>query len=107
MYTAWWRTGQKGGFAAVSTGELPVSTMKGTTLFMERAISMDDYDGDDFLCTLKRWRYAARIPGSTAPLPHLRFSPQKALCAYDKKPPLCPLGSSDAYVRRTVRHHGR
>ncbi|MFR2691621.1 MAG: hypothetical protein ACLTBV_11315 [Enterocloster bolteae] len=37
----------KGGFAAVSTGELPVNNEEGTTLFMERAIDMDDYDGED------------------------------------------------------------
>ena len=58
MYTAWWRTGAKGGFAAVSTGELPVNNEEGTTLFMERAIDMDDYDGDDFK---KVKEYADRI----------------------------------------------
>lgn len=42
----------KGGLAAVSTGELPVNNGEGTTLFMERAIDMDDYEGEDFICSV-------------------------------------------------------
>lgn len=48
----------KGGFAAVSTGELPVNNQEGTTLFMERDIDTNDYSGDDFK---KMKAYADRI----------------------------------------------
>lgn len=63
----------KGGFAAVSTGELPVNNEEGTTLFMERAIDMDDYDGED----LKKVKeYADRIRKHGA-LAYLEFSPRR------------------------------
>lgn len=82
----------KGGFAAVSTGELPVNNEEGTTLFMERAIDMDDYDGDDFK---KVKEYADRIRKHGA-LAYLEFSHEGAVA--ETKAPYVPWGP-DAYVR--------
>ena len=82
----------KGGFAAVSTGELPVNNEEGTTLFMERAIDMDYYDGDDFK---KVKEYADRIRKHGA-LAYLEFSHEGAVA--ETKAPYVPWGP-DAYVR--------
>ena len=82
----------KGGFAAVSTGELPVNNEEGTTLFMERAIDMDDYDGEDFK---KIREYADRIRKHGA-LAYLEFSHEGAVA--ETKAPYVPWGP-DAYVR--------
>ena len=82
----------KGGFAAVSTGELPVNNEEGTTLFMERAIDMDDYDGEDFK---KVKEYADRIKKHGA-LAYLEFSHEGAVA--ETKAPYVPWGP-DAYVR--------
>lgn len=82
----------KGGFAAVSTGELPVNNEEGTTLFMERAIDMEDYDGDDFK---KVKEYADRIKKHGA-LAYLEFSHEGAVA--ETKAPYVPWGP-DAYVR--------
>ena len=82
----------KGGFAAVSTGVLPVNNEEGTTLFMERAIDMDDYDGEDFK---KIREYADRIRKHGA-LAYLEFSHEGAVA--ETKAPYVPWGP-DAYVR--------
>lgn len=82
----------KGGFAAVSTGELPINNEEGTTLFMERAIDMDDYEGEDFK---KIKEYADRIKKHGA-LAYLEFSHEGAVA--ETKEPYVPWGP-DAYVR--------
>ena len=82
----------KGGFAAVSTGELPVNNEEGTTLFMERAIDMKDFDGDDFK---KIKEYADRIKKHGA-LAYLEFSHEGSRA--ETKPPFVPWGP-DAFVR--------
>lgn len=82
----------KGGFAAVSTGELPINNEEGTTLFMERAIDMDDYEGEDFK---KIKEYADRIKKHGA-LAYLEFSHEGAVA--ETKAPYVPWGP-DAYVR--------
>lgn len=82
----------KGGFAAVSTGELPVNNEEGTTLFMERAIDMEDYRGEDFK---KVKEYADRIKKHGA-LAYLEFSHEGAVA--ETKAPYVPWGP-DAYVR--------
>ncbi len=82
----------KGGFAAVSTGELPVNNEEGTTLFMERGIDMDDYEGEDFK---KVKEYADRIKKHGA-LAYLEFSHEGAVA--ETKAPYVPWGP-DAYVR--------
>lgn len=82
----------KGGFAAVSTGELPVNNEEGTTLFMERSIDMDDYSGDDFK---KVKEYADRIKKHGA-IAYLEFSHEGAVA--ETKEPYTPWGPVE-YVR--------
>jgi len=82
----------KGGFAAVSTGELPVNNEEGTTLFMERSIDMVDFNGDDFK---KIKEYADRIKKHGA-LAYLEFSHEGSRA--ETKPPFVPWGP-DEYVR--------
>lgn len=82
----------RGGFAAVSTGELPVNNEEGTTLFMERAIDMKDYEGEDFR---KIKEYADRIKKHGA-LAYLEFSHEGSRA--ETKPPYVPWGP-DAFVR--------
>ena len=82
----------KGGFAAVSTGELPVNNEEGTTLFMERDIDMDDYDGDDFK---KLKEYADRIKKHGA-IAYLEFSHEGAVA--ETKAPFVPWGPVE-YIR--------
>lgn len=82
----------KGGFAAVSTGELPVNNEEGTTLFMERSINMTDYDGDDFKMIKE---YADRIKRHGA-LAYLEFSHEGSRA--ETKPPFVPWGP-DAFIR--------
>ena len=82
----------KGGFAAVSTGELPVNNEEGTTLFMECAIDMENYEGEDFK---KVKEYADRIKKHGA-LAYLEFSHEGAVA--ETKAPYVPWGP-DAYVR--------
>ncbi|GAU76504.1 FAD-dependent oxidoreductase [Fusibacter sp. 3D3] len=83
----------KGGFAAVSTGELPVNNQEGTTLFMERDIDMEDYSGEDFK---KVKAYADRIKKYGA-LAYLEFSHEGAVA--ETKAPYEPWGP-DEYVRK-------
>ena len=47
-----------GGFAAVSTGELPVNFEEGIAAFVERAVDYSKYEGEDFEHTKE---YANRI----------------------------------------------
>lgn len=82
----------KGGFAAVSTGELPVNNEEGTTLFMERSINMTDYNGEDFKMIKE---YADRIKKHGA-LAYLEFSHEGSRA--ETKPPFVPWGP-DAFVR--------
>lgn len=82
----------KGGFAAVSTGELPVNNEEGTTLFMERSINMTDFSGDDFKMIKE---YADRIKKHGA-LAYLEFSHEGSRA--ETKPPFVPWGP-DAFVR--------
>lgn len=82
----------KGGFAAVSTGELPVNNEEGTTLFMERALDMDHYEGEDFE---KIKEYADRIKKHGA-LAYLEFSHEGAVA--ETKEPYVPWGPNE-YIR--------
>ncbi len=82
----------KGGFAAVSTGELPVNNEEGTALFMERAINMEVYEGEDFK---KIKEYADRIKKHGA-LAYLEFSHEGAVA--ETKAPYVPWGP-DGYIR--------
>lgn len=82
----------QGGFAAVSTGELPVNNEEGTTLFMERSIDMDNYAGDDFM---KIKEYADRIKKHGA-LAYLEFSHEGARA--ETKDPYVPWGP-DEFIR--------
>lgn len=82
----------KGGFAAVSTGELPVNNQEGTTLFMARDIDMDDSNGNDFKMIKE---YADRIKKYGA-ISYLEFSHEGAVA--ETKEPYVPWGP-DAYIR--------
>lgn len=87
----------KGGFAAVSTGELPVNNEEGTTLFMARSINMTDYAGEDFD---KIKEYADRIKKYGA-LAYLEFSHEGAQA--ETKAPFVPWGPDD-YTREDGVH---
>jgi len=76
----------KGGFAAVSTGEIPVNDEEGTTLFMERPIDFKNYEGPDFD---KFKEYADRIKKHGA-IAYLEFSHEGAHAV--TKPPYVPWG---------------
>lgn len=82
----------KGGFAAVSTGELPVNNEEGTTLFMNRTIDMLDYTGEDFK---KIKEYADRIKKHGA-LAYLEFSHEGSQA--ETKEPYVPYGPIE-YIR--------
>lgn len=58
-----------GGFAAVSTGELPVNYEEGSTSFVDRAVDYTKYEGEDFEHTRE---YATRIKKHGA-LAYLEF----------------------------------
>jgi 2,4-dienoyl-CoA reductase-like NADH-dependent reductase (Old Yellow Enzyme family)/NADPH-dependent 2,4-dienoyl-CoA reductase/sulfur reductase-like enzyme len=76
----------KGGFAAVSTGEIPVNNEEGTTLFMERSLDYKNYSGGDF----EKFReYADRIKRHGA-ISYLEFSHEGAHAM--TKPPYSPWG---------------
>ncbi|MDR1576450.1 MAG: NAD(P)/FAD-dependent oxidoreductase [Treponema sp.] len=82
----------KGGFGAVSTGEIPVNNEEGTTLFMDRAIDFVHYEGPDF----EKFReYADRIKKHGA-VSYLEFSHEGSHAP--AKPPYQPWGPV-AYVR--------
>ncbi|MDR1902125.1 MAG: FAD-dependent oxidoreductase [Treponema sp.] len=82
----------KGGFAAVSTGEIPVNDEEGTTMFMERPIDFQNYGGSDFG---KFKEYADRIKKHGA-ISYLEFSHEGAHAV--TKPPYAPWGP-DTYIR--------
>ncbi len=82
----------KGGFAAVSTGELPVNNEEGTAIFMERSIDTENQDGDDFKMIKE---YADRIKRHGA-LAYLEFSHEGSRA--ETKPPFVPWGP-DAFIR--------
>jgi len=76
----------KGGFAAVSTGEIPVNDEEGTTLFMERAIDFKSRQGGDFAAFKE---YADRIKKHGA-ISYLEFSHEGSHAM--TKPPHVPWG---------------
>jgi 2,4-dienoyl-CoA reductase-like NADH-dependent reductase (Old Yellow Enzyme family)/NADPH-dependent 2,4-dienoyl-CoA reductase/sulfur reductase-like enzyme len=76
----------RGGFAAVSTGEIPVNNEEGTTLFMERALDYKNYSGGD---SEKIREYADRIKRHGA-ISYLEFSHEGAHAM--TKPPYSPWG---------------
>lgn len=82
----------KGGFAAVSTGELPINNEEGTTLFMERTIDMKDYTGEDFK-KIKEYAYRINKHGALA---YLEFSHEGSQA--QTKSPYVPYGP-DEYIR--------
>jgi 2,4-dienoyl-CoA reductase-like NADH-dependent reductase (Old Yellow Enzyme family)/NADPH-dependent 2,4-dienoyl-CoA reductase/sulfur reductase-like enzyme len=82
----------KGGFAAVSTGEIPVNNEEGTALFMQRAIDFTHYEGPDFE---KMKEYADRIKKYGA-ISYLEFCHEGSRA--EAKPPFEPWGP-DGYVR--------
>ncbi len=82
----------KGGFAAVSTGEISVNAEEGITLFVERPINFTDYAGPDFLAMKE---YADRIKKHGA-IAYLEFSHEGSQA--DAKPPYAPYGP-DAFTR--------
>lgn len=82
----------RGGFAAVSTGEMPVNNEEGTTLFMERSIDMTDYSGNDFKMVKE---YADRIKKHGA-MAYLEFSHEGSRA--ETHPPFVPWGP-DEFVR--------
>jgi len=82
----------KGGFAAVSTGEISVNAEEGTTLFMERPIDFKTYEGSDFE---KMKEYANRIKKHGA-IAYLEFCHEGAQA--ETHPPYEPWGP-DEYVR--------
>jgi len=82
----------KGGFAAVSTGEVCVNYEEGITLFYERPIDFKIYSGSDFE---KMKEYADRIKRNGA-IAYLEFSHEGAQAP--TKPPYEPWGPV-AYTR--------
>jgi len=82
----------KGGFAAVSTGEISVNAEEGTTLFMERPIDFKTYEGPDFE---KMKEYADRIKKHGA-IAYLEFCHEGARA--ETQPPFEPWGPNE-YVR--------
>ena len=82
----------KGGFAAVSTGEISVNNEEGTTLFMERTIDFTKYEGEDFE---KIKEYADRIKKHGA-IAYFEFCHEGAVA--ETKEPYVPWGP-DEYVR--------
>lgn len=82
----------KGGFAAVSTGEIPVNAEEGTALFLERPIDFTSHAGPDFEMMKE---YADRIKKHGA-LAYLEFCHEGAHAPV--KPPYEPWGP-DGYIR--------
>ncbi len=81
-----------GGFAAVSTGELPVNFEEGIAAFVERPIDYTKYEGEDFELTKE---YADRIKKHGA-LAYLEFCHEGSMA--EAKDPYVPWGPVD-YVR--------
>ncbi|MDU6038656.1 MAG: FAD-dependent oxidoreductase [Clostridium butyricum] len=81
-----------GGFAAVSTGEIPVNAEEGNALFVNRPIDFDNYEGNDFQ---KIKEYADRIKKHGA-LAYLEFCHEGMLS--EAKSPYQPWGP-EAYTR--------
>jgi len=82
----------KGGFAAVSTGEISVNAEEGITLFVERPIDFVHYEGPDFD---KMKEYADRIKKHGA-IAYLEFCHEGSRA--ETKPPYEPWGP-DNYIR--------
>lgn len=82
----------KGGFAAVSTGEISVNAEEGITLFMERPVDFTRYEGEDFE---KFKAYADRIKKHGA-VSYLEFCHEGSRA--ETKAPYEPWGP-DEYVR--------
>lgn len=82
----------KGGFAAVSTGEISVNAEEGITLFVERPIDFVHYEGPDFE---KMKEYADRIKKHGA-IAYLEFCHEGSRA--ETKPPYQPWGP-DHYIR--------
>lgn len=82
----------KGGFAAVSTGEISVNAEEGITLFVERPIDFVHHEGPDFE---KMKEYADRIKKHGA-LAYLEFCHEGSRA--ETKPPYQPWGP-DHYIR--------
>lgn len=87
----------KGGFAAVSTGEISVNAEEGITLFVERPIDFKHYEGPDFE---KMKTYADRIKKHGA-LAYLEFCHEGSQA--ETKDPYVPWGPDD-YVREDGTH---
>lgn len=82
----------KGGFAAVSTGEIPVNNEEGTALYMERAVDYTDYKSEDFF---KMKEYSDRIKKHGA-LSYMEFCHEGSMA--ETKFPYEPWGP-DNYIR--------
>lgn len=82
----------KGGFAAVSTGEICANFEEGITIFVDRPIDFKTYSGDDFE---KMKEYADRIKAGGA-IAYLEFCHEGSRA--ETKPPYEPWGP-DEYVR--------
>ena len=81
-----------GGFAAVSTGELPVNYEEGIAAFVDRSVDYTKYEGEDFEHTKE---YANRIKKHGA-IAYLEFCHEGSMA--DTKDPYVPWGPV-AYVR--------
>ena len=82
----------KGGFAAVSTGEISVNNEEGTTLFMERTVDFSKHEGADFEMMKE---YADRIKKHGA-ISYFEFCHEGSQA--ETKDPYVPWGP-DEYVR--------
>ena len=82
----------KGGFAAVSTGEISVNNEEGTTLFMERTVDFSKHEGSDFEMMKE---YADRIKKHGA-ISYFEFCHEGSQA--ETKDPYVPWGP-DEYVR--------
>lgn len=87
----------KGGFAAVSTGELPTNNEEGCAAFVERPIDLVSHEGPDFEAMKE---YADRIKKHGA-LAYLEFSHEGARS--ETKTPYVPWGPDD-YIREDGVH---
>lgn len=87
----------RGGFAAVSTGELPTNNEEGCAAFVERPIDLVSHEGPDFEAMKE---YADRIKKHGA-LAYLEFSHEGARS--EPKPPYVPWGPDD-YIREDGVH---
>ena len=71
-----------GGFACVSTGEMPLNFEEATTIFQERKIDFDHYEGKDFEIAKE---YADRIKAQGA-LCYFEFSHEGSRAEVAKEP---------------------